>query len=121
MAANFDSFLLLLTKQLQNQDPLAPMDASKFTSQLVQFAGVEQAMRSNSRLDQLVGTMQIGARTASLGYLGNHVTVDTSLAPLGSTGGAQFSYELPSSAKQALVRVLDASGKVVRGCSRAGE
>jgi flagellar basal-body rod modification protein FlgD len=114
LAASFDSFLQLLTKQLENQDPLAPMDATKFTSQLVEFASVEQAMRANNRLDQLVGSMQTSTRTAALGYLGNHVTVDTGMAQLGDEGGAQFTYQLPSSAKQAVVRVADSDGRVVR-------
>ena len=53
LAANFDTFLKLLTTQLQNQDPLAPMDANEFTSQLVEFASVEQAIQANSKLGEL--------------------------------------------------------------------
>ena len=53
LAANFDTFLKLLTTQLQNQDPLAPMDANEFTSQLVEFASVEQAIQTNSKLGEL--------------------------------------------------------------------
>ncbi len=40
LANDFDSFLTLLTTQLQNQDPLEPMDSKEFTSQLVQFTSV---------------------------------------------------------------------------------
>ena len=53
LAANFDNFLKLLTTQLQKQDPLAPMDAASFTSQLVEFASVEQAIQANTRLAEL--------------------------------------------------------------------
>ncbi len=59
-AQDFDSFLKLLTAQLQNQDPLAPMDADKFTSQLVQFSGVEQAINTNTKLDTLIGMSSAG-------------------------------------------------------------
>ena len=38
---DLNRFLKLLITQLENQDPLEPMDATEFTSQLVQFAGVE--------------------------------------------------------------------------------
>ena len=35
LSGNFDTFLQLLTTQLQNQDPLSPMDSNQFTQQLV--------------------------------------------------------------------------------------
>ena len=44
LAETFDDFLLLLTTQLQNQDPLEPLDPNQFTEQLVQFSGVEQSI-----------------------------------------------------------------------------
>ena len=47
---NFDQFLLLLTTQLKNQDPLAPMDSTEFTNQLVSFSGVEQQIKTNDRI-----------------------------------------------------------------------
>ena len=40
IAGNFNTFLQLLTTQLQNQNPLDPLDTNQFTQQLVQFAGV---------------------------------------------------------------------------------
>ena len=43
LADDFDNFLTLLTTQLQNQDPLEPMDSKEFTDQLVQFTEVEQS------------------------------------------------------------------------------
>src|SRR6201988_1700668 len=42
LPGNFQTFLTLLTTQLQNQNPLDPLDTNQFTQQLVQFAGVEQ-------------------------------------------------------------------------------
>ena len=42
LAQNFDTFLTLLTTQLQNQDPLDPVDSSEFTNQLVSFSEVAQ-------------------------------------------------------------------------------
>ena len=54
IASNFTTFLKLLTTQLQNQDPLSPMDTNQFTQQLVEFAQVEQQMKSNDQLASLV-------------------------------------------------------------------
>ena len=53
IADNFDAFLTLLTTQLQNQSPLDPLDTNQFTQQLVQFASVEQQIKSNDALESL--------------------------------------------------------------------
>ena len=55
LSDNYDTFLVLLTAQLQNQDPLAPMDSTQFTQQLVQFSQVEQQIRTNEQLEGLAG------------------------------------------------------------------
>src|SRR3546814_17180723 len=55
LAETFDTFLTLLTTQLQHQDPLNPMDTNEFTSQLVEFTGVEQAISTNQKLAALIG------------------------------------------------------------------
>src|SRR5919112_3505074 len=54
LAKNFDTFLSLLTTQLKNQNPLEPLDTNQFTQQLVQFAGVEQQIKSNETLNSLL-------------------------------------------------------------------
>ena len=54
IAGNFDTFLQLLTTELQNQNPLDPLDTNQFTQQLVQFSGVEQQLKTNDYLSSLV-------------------------------------------------------------------
>ena len=54
LSADMDTFLTLLTTQLQYQDPLDPMDASEYTNQLVQYSNVEQAIQTNTKLDNLL-------------------------------------------------------------------
>src|SRR5471030_2385296 len=73
IASNFTTFLQLLTTQLQNQDPLSPMDTNQFTQQLVQFAGVEQQMKTNTDLDQLVSLNKTSQATAALSFVGKQV------------------------------------------------
>ena len=68
LADNFDTFLTILTAQIQNQDPLEPMDSSKFTDQLVQFSGVEQQIKSNKQLEQLLAATNTNAGAALSGY-----------------------------------------------------
>lgn len=52
-AADFESFLTLLTAQLRNQDPLAPLDSTEFVAQLANFSSVEQQIQTNDKLDAL--------------------------------------------------------------------
>lgn len=53
-SANFDTFLKMLTTQLQNQDPLNPMEGSDFAVQLATFSGVEQQAQTNKLLQQMM-------------------------------------------------------------------
>src|SRR5450759_331526 len=76
IASNFTTFLQLLTTQLKNQDPLSPMDTNQFTQQLVEFASVEQQMKSNSSLTTLVSLEQAAQSTSALALVGATVVVD---------------------------------------------
>ncbi len=69
ITADFETFLRLLTTQMQNQDPLNPMDSTEFASQLAQFSGVEQQVRTN---DLLLG-LQAGLATMGMGELGGWI------------------------------------------------
>ena len=71
IADNFQTFLTLLTTQLQNQNPLDPLDTNQFTQQLVQFAGVEQQLKTNDALSQLVTLQQTTQATQALGFVGS--------------------------------------------------
>ena len=72
LAGNFQSFLSLLTTQLQNQDPLNPTDTNQFTQQITSMTGVEQQLMSNQLLQQLV-QQQTGVGAAA-GLIGDTVT-----------------------------------------------
>ncbi|QWG22505.1 flagellar biosynthesis protein FlgD [Bradyrhizobium sediminis] len=78
IADNFQTFLTLLTTQLQNQNPLDPLDTNQFTQQLVQFAGVEQQLKSNEQLKSLIALEKSAQATQALIYVGNTVAVDGS-------------------------------------------
>ena len=82
IASNFTTFLTLLTTQLQNQDPLSPMDTNQFTQQLVEFAQVEQQMKSNESLSTLVSLQQSAQTTQALALVGATVAVNGSTAQL---------------------------------------
>lgn len=109
---SYNQFLQLLTKQLQNQDPLSPMDSSQFTNQLVQYSSVEQEINQNKRLDQLI-TLQSSSNTyAAAGFLGNTVAVDSNQLAL-QGGQSTFQYSIEHQGDKALLRIADAKGQVV--------
>src|SRR5579864_2984062 len=90
IASNFTTFLQLLTTQLKNQDPLSPMDTNQFTQQLVEFAGVEQQMKTNTTLSTLVSLQQSAQTTQALSLVGATVVVKGNTAQL-ANGQATWS------------------------------
>ena len=113
LADDFSSFLLLLTTQLQNQDPTSPMDADQFTQQLVQFSGVEQQIRSNETLGELASLMKADQLSQSVGYLGAEVEVEGDVFRLGEDGMAKIHYDLESPSSSVLLKITDEFGRVV--------
>ncbi len=57
ISSDFETFLRMLTAQMQNQNPLEPIEASDFAVQLATFSGVEQQVRTNDLLDRLASRM----------------------------------------------------------------
>lgn len=112
LASNFQTFLTLLTTQLRNQNPLDPMDSNQFTQQLVQFAGVEQQLKTNDTLTALLAANQTGQAGTALGLVGKDVTAfgDTSLL---DDGKATWSLNSPKDGVTAKVVIRDAKGAVV--------
>ena len=99
IASNFTTFLQLLTTQLKNQNPLDPLDTNQFTQQLVEFAQVEQQMKSNDQLSSLVALEKSAQATTALAYVGATVVVDGSTAQLtGGTANWNLNVTKPSTA-----------------------
>jgi flagellar basal-body rod modification protein FlgD len=97
IADNFQTFLTLLTTQLQNQNPLDPLDTNQFTQQLVQFAGIEQQMKGNDALASLVSIDKSAQSTQALVFVGQNVAVDGSTAQF-ANGTATWNLNAPKDA-----------------------
>jgi flagellar basal-body rod modification protein FlgD len=82
LAGNFQTFLTLQTTQLKNQNPLDPLDTNQFTQQLVQFASVEQQLKTNDQLTTLVSLQQTAQSTQALTFVGKTAVVDGSTTAL---------------------------------------
>lgn len=112
LAENFDTFLTILTTQLQHQDPLEPLDSNEFTQQLVMFTQAEQSIAVNKNLESLISLFEGNQATAAIDYLGKTITVDGTDSVL-QGGVAVWSFELPINAAQNTVIIKDAVGNVV--------
>jgi flagellar basal-body rod modification protein FlgD len=111
IAGNFQAFLQLLTTQLKNQNPLDPLDTNQFTQQLVQFAQVEQQLKSNDQLATLVSLQKTAQSTAALSFVGATVTVDGSTARLANgTASWNFNVGKPATGQ---VTITNGSGQTV--------
>lgn len=112
LSENFDQFLTMLTVQLQNQDPLSPMDSTEFTNQLVMFSQLEQDIKANENIEQVIALQKSAETTAALSYLGKDVKAASSIVYLDG-GETEFSYDMPAGADTASVTVFDADGNIV--------
>ena len=70
IATDFETFLLMLTTQMQNQDPLNPLDSSDFAVQLATFSGVEQQVQTNDLLSDLGTKLGLMSLSQMSGWVG---------------------------------------------------
>jgi len=110
LADNFNSFLTLLTTQLQNQDPLDPLDTNQFTQQLVEFTSVQQQVDMNTNMQTLISLQQTSEATSAMQYLGANVTLSGSTATLAAGSPATWSLNSPSPAT-ANVTITSSTGQ----------
>jgi|SRR5580658_1019361 flagellar basal-body rod modification protein FlgD len=111
--SQFNTFLTLLTTELQNQDPSSPLDTNQFTSQLVQFSQLEQQLNTNTDLQSLITGQQTGTMGTAIGYIGHTIEASGGNFVLDGTDADTLSYSLGSAAKTATVNILNASGQTV--------
>ena len=111
IAGNFQSFLQLLTTQLQNQNPLSPLDTNQFTQQLVEFAGVQQQLNTNDSLATLVSLQQTAQSTQALGFVGKTAVVNGSTATL-TNSKATWQLSVPSNS-DVTINIASSTGQTV--------
>jgi flagellar basal-body rod modification protein FlgD len=113
-ALDENAFLRLLTAQLQNQDPLSPMDPQQLTAQLAQLSSLEQLTGINTRLDKL-SSQESGTTTAALiSLIGKQVTFDGSQLSVKGGAAPETQYNLTAPASKVTATISDSTGKVVR-------
>ncbi|WP_159995339.1 flagellar hook assembly protein FlgD [Roseomonas sp. 18066] len=117
LAGDMQSFLVLLTTQLQNQDPTNPTDSTQFTTQLAQFSAVEQQIATNAHLETLLSLQQSSSMLSATALVGRNVEINSETMVL--QDGETQSVKLPAlsgagGASTAIVTIANASGTTVR-------
>ena len=106
---DLNQFLNLLVAQLQNQDPLDPLDANEFTSQLVQFASVEQQIFQNSNLEKLLNLQETSQISQMVDFIGNRIEFASQKLPV-EDGAAEFTYTIPAGVREATINIANSAG-----------
>lgn len=106
-------FLTLLTAQLKNQDPTAPMDSAQMTSQLAQISTVDGIERLNKTLQTMLGDSQNAQNLQAASLVGRGVLVPGDTMSY-ADGAGGFGIELATPADEVTVTIKDANGLVVR-------
>ncbi len=120
-----DDFLKLFITQMQNQDPLNPMDSTEYMAQLAQLTQLEQTYKTNSNLKEILSALDSSSAMSAVTFLGTQVSAAGSEIAVEEGKGTSIRYSLPVAADQVTVAITDASGMAVRtltlGQTAAGE
>ncbi|MDV7144775.1 flagellar hook capping FlgD N-terminal domain-containing protein [Tropicimonas sp. TH_r6] len=84
ISSDFETWMSLLTAQLQNQDPFDPVDSTEYTAQLAQFSSVEQQVLTNDLLGDLISVSTSSDMASMAEWVGKEVRVATPADYLGN-------------------------------------
>ena len=111
ISSDFDTFLKMLTAQMQNQDPLNPIESADYATQLATFSGVEQQMLTNDLLTSLGGQMAVLGMSQLAGWVGQEARANVPVWMDGDPVTMQLSPAI--GADRAVLVVRNASGALV--------
>lgn len=111
ISSDYMTFLRMLTVQMQNQDPLNPIESSDYAVQLATFSGVEQQVRTNELLADMASRFQQFGMADMAGWIGKEAR---SNAPVYFDGTpVTLSPNPAAGATRAVIAVKDAQGNLV--------
>jgi flagellar basal-body rod modification protein FlgD len=109
-----DDFLKLLIVQLQNQDPLQPMDNQEFAAQLAQFNSLGQLIEINRKLGGLQSGQGSMSQYNAASLIGKEISSAGNKVSVSSSGPATIGYQLGANAARVVVSVFNGAGTLVR-------
>src|ERR1051325_492341 len=116
-----DGFLKLLIAQLQNQDPLQPMDNQQFAVQLATFNSLEQLMDINKQLTTLQTTQGQANQFNAASLIGKQIDADGNTVAVSGGGLSKLSYRLDANAATVTIKIQDSNGILVRQLEKGGQ
>ena len=113
ISSDFQTFLVMLTTQMQNQDPLNPIESTEYATQLATFSGVEQAVQTNELLQGLATQLSAIGMSQLAGWVGMEARSD---APSYFDGSKSVTLvpEPAAGADKTVLIVRDAEGTIVQ-------
>ncbi|NVK45759.1 MAG: flagellar hook assembly protein FlgD [Rhodobacteraceae bacterium] len=113
MSADFETFLTMLTVQMQNQDPLNPIESTDYAVQLATFSEVEQAVLTNDLLEQLSSQLSLMGFSQLSGWVGQEARSEAA-AYFDGSSPVTLSGDFATAANSAVLIVRDTNGNVVQ-------
>ena len=114
------AFLTLFTTQLQNQNPLDPMENEAFVAQLAQFSQLEATTKMSDNLQNLVASMSNERMSSASGLLGRKIAISDGKALLSGGQPVEGVVALENDVDSVTVKVYSSTGQLVR-TGEAGE
>jgi flagellar basal-body rod modification protein FlgD len=113
-----DRFMKLLVTQMQNQDPLNPMDNAQVTSQMAQLSTVTGIDKLNTSLETMMSNLQASQSLQASSLIGHQALITGNNISFDSaTGSGAFGIDLPSSADNVTISITDSAGNQVHQMS----
>ena len=113
LGVNQNQFIELFVAQLNNQDPLAPLDTNQMLTQLSQISSVESLNSIDERIDGLTSSLQQSQMLSATQLVGKEVSVSTNRVTLSETGEISGKAQIPVAASDVLIRAYDNNGVLV--------
>ncbi|MEY3720188.1 MAG: Basal-body rod modification protein FlgD [Pseudomonadota bacterium] len=108
------AFLTLFTTQLQNQNPLDPMENEAFVAQLAQFSQLEATTKMSDNLQNLVASMSNERMSSMSGLLGKKIAISDGKALLSGGQPVEGAVTLANDVDSITLKVFSSSGQLVR-------
>jgi flagellar basal-body rod modification protein FlgD len=118
-----EDFLKLMLAQLQNQDPLSPMEGTEFASQLAQFTSLEQLMNLNDSMDTSINAnyflSQSINNTLAATLIGKEVKLSGSSFQNNGQDNTTLGYNLSTAASSVTVKIYNENGQLIKTIENA--
>jgi flagellar basal-body rod modification protein FlgD len=108
-----DDFLKMLIAQLQNQDPLNPLQGADFAAQLAQFSSLDQLTQINTQLSSLASSLSSTNNSQVVSLIGDEVVANGSSVTV-SGASTNLAYNLSQNAQQGTIKIYDSQGNLVK-------